>query len=283
MKKYKLATLFIGLLIIGCNQRKNIKTIPVIKVTASDSLNNTNKEVDSVEADKLTESEEASIKKLINLFKHNDVDQIANHISFPLQREYPIPSIKNKEEFKLRFNEVFDKILIERIANSKISQWSEVGWRGIMLDNGTVWMANSDGIITTVNYQSAVEKKISDDLIVNEKENLPASLSVFSKPTYRIKTKNYLIRIDEISNEKYRYASWKITDKESNEPELVIAAGDIAFNGSGGNHVITFINGNYTYKVYRNIIRTSETADITLEIEKNGKTILIEDGTLVTD
>ena len=106
------------------------------------------------------------------MFKSYNVDQIPNFISFPLDRQYPIPSIKNKNEFNKRFSEVFDKILIDKIANSKIEQWSEVGWRGIMLDDGVVWMANSDGIITAVNYQSDFEKKLRSDLIAKEKENL---------------------------------------------------------------------------------------------------------------
>ncbi|MBO6185909.1 MAG: hypothetical protein J6O88_14710 [Chryseobacterium sp.] len=53
------------------------------------------------------------------------------------------------------------------------------------------------------------------------------------------------------------------------------------FQGSGGNHVITFINGNYTYKVYRNILGEKDTPDITLEVEENGNTILHQDGTLL--
>ncbi|WP_339653655.1 hypothetical protein [Flavobacterium frigidarium] len=283
MKNYRLATLFFGVLLIGCNQKENEKSTTVANGKLTDTIENVSNELDSGTNDTLKDSEVASIQVLIDLFKEKDVKQIANHISYPLKRQYPIPSINNKEEFIQRFSEVFDNVLIEKVANSKIEQWSEVGWRGIMFDNGSVWMANSDGNITAVTYQSATEKEMLTDLVKNQKEHLHSSLSNFKKPVYKIRTKKYLVRIDELANEKYRYASWKVTDKESSKPELIINGGKIAFSGSGGNHVITFANGNYVYKVYRNVIGTKDSADITLEIEQDGKTILSQNGTLISD
>ena len=150
-----------------------------------------------------------------------------------------------------------------------------------MLDNGVVWMTNSDGIITTINYQSDFEKELRKDLIAKDKENLYMSLKTFESPTYKIKTKDYLIRIDELANHSYRYASWKIGKKESSRPDIVIDHGVLKFDGSGGNHVITFFNNDFTYKVYRNIMGSEDTSDITLEIEKDGKNRLTQDGTLV--
>ena len=149
-----------------------------------------------------------------------------------------------------------------------------------MLNNGAVWMANSDGKITSVNYQSDFEKKLRKDLIAKEKENLHSSLKTFESPTYKIKTKNYLIRIDELANHKYRYASWKIGKKESSKPDLILDNGELKFQGSGGNHTITFDNNNYTYKIYRNRLGTRDSPDITLTVEKDGKIILTQDGTL---
>lgn len=40
---------------------------------------------------------------------------------------------------------------------------------------------------------------------------------------------------------------------------------------------------NYRCKVYRNVIGEEDSPDITIEIEKDGKTILKEDGTLITE
>src|SRR5690606_40506133 len=68
-------------------------------------------------------------------------------------------------------------------------------------------------------------------------------------------SKNYLIRIDELTNDNYRYASWKIGEKESSKPDIIIDNGKLKFEGSGGNHVIIFTNDEYTYKVDRKSTR----------------------------
>ena len=69
---------------------------------------------------------------------------------------------------------------------------------------------------------------------------------------------------------------------EKREPRIDQAGfslenGKIEFSGSGGNHVITFKNNIYEYKVFHNKIAASGIADITLVVEKNGKEILSED------
>lgn len=282
MKHIKLTFIVFGLLLFGCNQRGSKNS----SVANEKSINKADKPLAEDKAefnDELKDYEIDSIKTVISLFKDKDFIGISNKISFPLCRQYPIPPINDKAEFKKRFTEVFDKILIDKIANSKINQWSEVGWRGIMLDNGVLWMANSDGIITTINYQSDFEKNLRKELITKDKESLHASLKNFQNPIYKIKTNKYLIRIDKLADAKYRYSSWKIDDKESSKPEMVLNNGQWEYLGTGGNHVITFVSGIYTYKVYRNIMGEDNSPDITLEIEKNGETILTTDGKLIIE
>lgn len=222
----------------------------------------------------------ANINIVINLFKQKNIDSISSIINFPLNREYPIPSIKNVKEFKQRFNEVFDKTLIDKLAKSKTKQWEEVGYHGIMLDNGIVWIDSYDGKIISVNYQSNFEKQLKKELIEKEKKELHSTLKVFQCPIYKIKTKNYIIRIDKISEYEFRYASWKISENESSKPDLILKNGVLNFLGSGGNSVLTFSNGNYTYKIYRNIIGEDNSPDITLEVEKDKQIILTQNGTL---
>lgn len=276
----KLTYIVFGLLFFGCNPTGSKNSSETDEKPADSRILQEEEFDDSeqLEANKID-----SINEVIALFKTGNIDGISEKINFPLYREYPLPAIKDKEEFKQRFNEVFDKILIDKISDSKIEQWSEVGWRGIMLDDGVLWMANSDGIITSVNYQSDFEKKRRKDLIAAEKENLHISLKNFENPVYKIKTKNYLIRIDELANHKYRYASWKINEQESSKPDIILNNGESDFQGSAGNHVITFLNGTYTYKVYRNIIRAENDSEVSIEIEKDEKLILAEGGTLVVE
>lgn len=217
-----------------------------------------------------------SIQKLINIFKTKNKAKIADLIYYPLRREYPLKDVKDKNDFIKRFDDIFDKEFLEHVSKSKMSDWSEVGWRGIMLDNGTLWI-DDDGKIVTLNYQSPKEKQLLVKAIQADKNQLPKSLQDFEKPSYLIFTKNYKIRIDEKTDGVYRYAAWKIKNQKS-EPDIIIENGIWEFQGSGGNHTITFKNDGYTYIVSITIIGADDTPDATLEVLNNDKTILTEDG-----
>ena len=217
-----------------------------------------------------------SIQKLINSFKTYNKAKIADLIYYPLRREYPLKDVKDKNDFIQRFDDIFDKEFIDHVAKSKMNDWSEVGWRGIMLDNGTLWI-DDDGKIMTVNYQSPKEKQLLVNAIQADKNQLPKSLQDFEKPAYLIFTKNYKIRIDEKAEGIYRYAAWKIKTTKS-EPNLIIENGVLEFQGSGGNHTITFKNDVYTYIVSIIELGTADDPDATLEVLKQDKTILTEDG-----
>lgn len=217
-----------------------------------------------------------SIQKLINTFKTNNKTKISDLIYYPLRREYPLKDVKDKNDFIQRFDDIFDKELIDHIAKSKTNDWSEAGWRGIMLDNGTIWI-DDNGKITTVNYQSPKEKKLLANAILADKNQLPKSLQNFDKPLYLIFTKNYKIRIDKKYEGVYRYSAWKIKTQKS-DPDIIIENGVLEFRGSGGNHTIAFKNNNYSYIISIIEIGATDDSDATLEILKQGKTILVENG-----
>jgi hypothetical protein len=217
-----------------------------------------------------------SIQKLINTFKSSNKTKIADLIYYPLRREYPLKDVKDKNDFIQRFDDIFDKEFIEHVANSKMNDWSEVGWRGIMLDNGSLWI-DDEGKIVALNYQSPKEKQLLANAIQADKNQLPKSLQNFDKPLYLIFTKSYKIRIDEKSEGTYRYSAWKIKNTK-NEPDIIIENGFLEFQGSGGNHTITFNNNGYTYTVSINELGTEDTPDATIEVSKQDKTLLTEDG-----
>ena len=100
------------------------------------------------------------VREFINAVKTKDPENIAVYISFPLRRKSPIPPIINKRQFIKRFDEVFDNTLISIIINSDPNRdWSQVGWRGIMLGNGDIWLDDS-GRLIALNIQSEVEAKL---------------------------------------------------------------------------------------------------------------------------
>lgn len=276
MKHCTLTLIASAFLMLGCNQKSSNNTA----ATHEQPVDTTSKQTKQLD---LTDEQTERVKIIIELFKEHNIDKISNQINYPLYRQYPIPPIKDKEAFKQRFNEVFDTVLINKIANSQLEQWSDVGWQGVMLDNGTVWLGYTDAVITAVNYQSELEKELRAALIAKDKENLHPSLKTFVSPNYKIQTPKYHIRIDELTNHQYRYASWKMGENESSKPDIILADGEKVFEGSGGNHVFTFVINNYTYKVYRNILGEEDMPDITLIILKDGKEILKQGGKLILE
>ena len=123
-----------------------------------------------------------NIEYLKKMFRQKAVDEISENIVYPLKRTSPIPSVENAEELKERFDSIFDEDLIRIITSSDIDQWSEMGWRGIMLDDGILWM-DYDGKITAVNYQSKYEKKLAKKLTSKVKGD-PRICDITSKGKY---------------------------------------------------------------------------------------------------
>ena len=176
------------------------------------------------------------VKEFKVAFLKGDKREISQFFKFPIAREKPIRSIRTSEELTERFDEVFDQHLRDVINNSDIHEdWEEVGWRGIMLNSGMLWM-DYDGKIMAINYQSKAEKALKNKLLLTEKKELHESIRVFKKPALDWQTKRFRVRIDEIDDHKYRYASWSKDKSPLTEPDLVLTDGEWAPDGNGGNH-----------------------------------------------
>lgn len=190
---------------------------------------------------------------------------------------YPIPDIKDEAELINRFDEVFNDELTAVIASSNIdTDWDSVGWRGIMLNNGVMWV-DTDGKIIAVNTQNAKEQALAKSLIKQGKQSLHASINTFEKPVLDWKTANYHIRVDDLGDHNFRYAVWGIDKKPSDKPDMVLLNGDITFEGSSGNHNYTFKNGRYSYVLQVTIIGCDTSPPGWLEVYKGDELLLAED------
>ena len=227
----------------------------------------------------LTDSEQKQVDHLVMLFKQNHPQKIALSIQYPLQREAPIPAIQNTAEMEKRFNQVFDAQLKQDIANSQLSQWSSMGWRGLMLDNGKVWL--DGGKITAVNYSSKAEQQYKQDLIAQQKQQLHPSLQKFRAPVFSFNTQSFMVRIDELSSGQYRYASWKANQKQAAKPSLILNQGSVTFDGSGGNHYYTFKSGSNIYTVERIVMGENTAPEVILRVKQRNKIILNQTGKLI--
>ncbi|MCU8056801.1 hypothetical protein L5L78_11420 [Shewanella sp. SM34] len=214
------------------------------------------------------------VQGLIDAAKANDLEAIAKRVAYPLKREYPIPAIQNTQEMIARFDQVFDPKLLEQIAHSKIeADWQTMGWRGIMLDSGVVWL-DFDGKIIAINYQTLVEAKLKAEFIAKQQRALHPSVSEFVGPALSWETAKFTIRVDDMGNSQYRYAAWAKGKSLSEKPDLVLNKGKLVFDGSGGNHSYQFRSGPYQYHCYVTVLGTSDSPPGELVVYKNDEEIL---------
>jgi len=217
------------------------------------------------------------ISPIISAFKDLNKSDISTLIIYPLNRKSLVPPIKSREELIVRFDEIFDDKLIDLIANSNLDKdWSMMGWRGIMLSNGKLWL-NSNGKIRSINYQTAKEKELKASLIEKQKQTLHSTISSYVEPMLEWKTTKFHIRIDDLGDSNYRYASWSIDKGTTDKPDLVLFRGKRVFEGSGGNHHYSFTNGKYIYRCYVSLLGNSKSAPGTLDVFKGKEHLLSDD------
>jgi len=222
------------------------------------------------------------ISKFILEVKNGDKEAIAKRIKFPFKREYPIPSVKDKADFVKRYDQIFDKVLIEKIVKSDSAKdWSEMGWRGIMLNQGDLWI-DTDGRIISINHQSDEEVKIKNSLIAAQKKNVNASISNFKERVAILETSKFRIRIDDLGNNNFRYVSWGIKNKMTDTPDLVIENGVFFADGTGGNHHYEFKKGNFKYECHFTVLGEKNSAPAALVVYQSGKEILSQDAKIVS-
>ncbi|WP_368232447.1 hypothetical protein [Aeromonas sp. s3] len=188
------------------------------------------------------------VQRVIDAAKARDQQALARQIKYPFKQEYPIPVINNSSEMVARFDEVFDEAILKRIASSRAGQdWQAMGWRGIMLGSGEVWL-DFDGKVIGINHQTAQAAKRKAELVAKQKSDLYPSLREYKRPELMWQTEKFTIRIDELGDGRYRYASWAKGKALSDKPDLVLKNGTVRVEGTGGNHTFQFTSGPYRYE-----------------------------------
>ena len=224
--------------------------------------------------DKALQAQTQVVKKA---FQQNDVEAISKLVAYPLNREHPIPAIKNEAEFIKRYKEVFDDALINLIINSDTEKdWSQMGWRGIMLSHGVVWI-DASGFISAINHQSATEAVMKKELINRSKQKVHASLQGYKKSILAGKTKNRILRIDELDDGSYRLVLWAPDKTQKDAPSLVLGAGEMNMEGSGGGYSFMFEKGKEQYLCYVFMDHTPDSPSIAFEIHE-GNDIKVMEG-----
>lgn len=256
--------------LIGCqNNSDNIEEATTENPTTLENEASTNEDI-------LSKNVNPKVAQFISYVKNDDINAIASTTKYPLSRKYPLPDITSSTEFTTQYDDIFDSDLKEKILESDpVNDWKTVGYRGIMLHNGTLWL-DTEGNLIAVNSISDVEQNKRDALIEKDKASLHESLKDFDEPVAIMETKRFRIRIDEV-DEKYRYASWETQQKQSKKPDLIINGGEVIMDGSGGNHYYSFKNEDFTYQCHVIHLGAATSPLGILIINKSGKEILNED------
>lgn len=222
------------------------------------------------------ESFESTVGNFIKGVTSNDRMFLANLVSYPLQRGAPFASIDNPKQFMEAYEEIIDENIIKMISSSSIStDWSEMGWRGIMFRNGLLWLDES-GKIIAINYQTETGRRKRAELIEAGKRRLHASLRDFVEPVFEWETGKYRIRVDRISDAVFRYAVWPVKKKSSESPDLVLKNGSVTFDGSGGNHHYDFRSGDFLYRCLVWVIGEKATPPGEVKVYKRNKLVLTQ-------
>ncbi|MFB2701342.1 hypothetical protein [Aeromonas veronii] len=188
------------------------------------------------------------VQQLVDAAEARDHQALANQMKYPFKQEYPISAIKTPAEMLTRFDEVFDDAILKSISTSRVGQdWQAMGWRGIMLGSGEVWM-DFDGKVIGINHQTAQAAKLKAELIARQKSDLHPSVREYKSPELMWQTEKFTIRIDELDDGHYRYASWAKGKTLADKPDLVLNNGTVRVEGTGGNHTYLFTSGPYRYE-----------------------------------
>ena len=233
-------------------------------------------------AQTLSDKEKTKISELIEAIKEKNYKALMPFISLPLDRQHPVPDINNESEFIYRYDEIFDDSITQLIVNSDIDKdWSKVGWRGIMFNNGDLWLDEYNWTIKRINVQTSSERKKANTLINYDKSIIHESIKEYQTPVMVLETKKYIIRIDLIEDDNYRYAVWPVFALMHEKPDLIIENGSLEYMGSGGNHQYEFTNGDYKYICRINIISEEDAPPANLIVEKIGKEIVNEPAEII--
>ena len=191
-------------------------------------------------SDGLETEEKQHIQNFINLIKENNPEKI-KYVDYPLKRFNPAPDINSEAEFIEKYDMLFDDYLKDMIIKSNLEKdWKRVGGHGYMLYDGIIWLAPDNYKLKAINYTSNKEEAYQQRIQEESKKVLHSSIKDFAHPTLSFKTDNFIIRVDEMGQENYRYASWNKNKSTLDEPDIVIHDGIRHFYGSGGNHDYLF-------------------------------------------
>lgn len=126
-----------------------------------------------------------------------DTKTLAALAIYPIERRYPLHNIVSPSDMVKRFDLIFDQKFRDRMKSSKASDWHSYGWRGYSYgEDNALWVYDS---LTIINYYSAQEKALYDQLVKKEMASLHESLrgnGWYPFCCYKNLTDGSIVRVD---------------------------------------------------------------------------------------
>ncbi len=234
----------------------------------------------------ITHKKEDIVNRFKNIIKTNNPEIIAEYVQYPFVRRNPIPDIQNKEELIERYDTLLDKNIRQLILDSKTEDWEEVGYEGIMLYSGVLWIDYESKLIA-INTLTEKEVDFVNDWYEKDKKNLYPDIINFYENVCIFETETYLGRIDEIKKtnddpySSYRLSLWNKGQSMLEKPLLIAQNGEINFYGSSDNHIYTFENNNKTYKFEVTYVGPIDLIPYRLTISQDDKILLSQEAKII--
>lgn len=224
----------------------------------------------------ITKERLSQLETLVDLIKHDRIQELADRAKFPIKRPNPIPDLKTKEQFILYYPVLFDSIFKEKLTTATFNDSNTIDrYNGFGLFRGDIWLSD-DGGIMTINYNSPQELDLQRKLHLETEHKIHPSIADWEKNVLVCQTDRYLIRIDIMDNSELRYISWNKPKQITDEPDLVLFDGEEKFQGSMGGVTYTFENGKWTYEIDRVAMAESdEKLGLYLRVSRKNKVKMI--------
>jgi hypothetical protein len=174
--------------------------------------------------------------------QHKDAVALSFLASFPLRVNSPRGSIQIDDAQSLsgHFDQIFTPDVIKNILSTGQDYLCR-GDMGIAYGPGSAWISNSD----------IVEKKNGHPVIQLYVVNTSGPPAPASSVVYACRTAKHRIVIDQLPSDRFRYRSGDIPKPLTDKPDVDLANGTSAIEGTGvcAYQTYTFQNGNVTYEV----------------------------------
>ena len=210
------------------------------------------------------------VKKFVDAIKTDDPKIIADYVVFPFERPNPLPDIMDKDDFIKKYSTLFDAEFKDAIVTSRLEDWVKMGWKGIMLYRGLLWL-DTDGKLIAVNVVSDKDNEYIKEWYKKDKENIYKALKKYDENICVFETDTKLGRIDEIKKDDgdpkyYRLALWNKNGKMSEKPEIILSGGEAKYFGSANNTEYHFKSDKYIYIFFVNYVGPRDMPPFEFEI-----------------